>query len=268
MNKINLFELFNISLEAGREILEVYTQDFNIEYKCDDSPLTQADKRSHHLIMKALKALDPSIPILSEEGRSIPYSERRQWTHFWLVDPLDGTKEFIKKNGEFTVNIAFIEGKYPTIGVIYAPILDVFYFGIVGSGAYKLENASFSKVNNERELIRQSVRLPEIQEDHMTYAVVSRSHISEETEAFIRELEAKHGKVKLVSSGSSLKFCLVAEGRADYYPRHAPTMEWDSGAGQAIVEAAGGEVTRYKDNERVYYNKEDLLNDWFLVKRS
>jgi 3'(2'), 5'-bisphosphate nucleotidase len=267
MRNFNLFNLFNISLEAGKEILAVYAQDFDVEFKDDDSPLTQADKRAHESIMKGLNAIDPNIPVLSEEGREIPYSERKQWGHFWLVDPLDGTKEFIKKNGEFTVNIALIKGKYPSIGIIYAPALDVFYFGRVGEGAYKLENASQVEIANEEELIQKSVRLPEIEDRHVTRAVASRSHMSEETEAFIKELEAAHGEVEVVSSGSSLKFCLVAEGKADYYPRYAPTMEWDTGAGQAIVEAAGGKVTRHEDNERFYYNREDLLNGWFLVER-
>ncbi|NDI35414.1 3'(2'),5'-bisphosphate nucleotidase CysQ [Chengkuizengella sediminis] len=266
MKNFNLFDLFNITLETGKEILEVYDQDFDVEYKEADSPLTQADKRAHESIMKGLNAIDPSIPVLSEEGREIPYSERREWSHFWLVDPLDGTKEFIKKNGEFTVNIAFIEGKYPSIGIIYAPVLDVFYFGRVEGGAYKLENASNAEIENEEELIQKSVRLPEIEDHHVTRAVASRSHMSEETEEFIKELEAKIGEVEVVSSGSSLKFCLVAEGKADFYPRYAPTMEWDTGAGQAIVEAAGGKVTRYEDNERFYYNREDLLNGWFLAK--
>lgn len=268
MKNFNLFDLFKVSLEAGKEILEVYAQDFNVEFKEDDSPLTQADKRAHDSIMKGLNAIDPIIPVLSEEGREIPYSERREWSHFWLVDPLDGTKEFIKKNGEFTVNIALIEGKYPSIGIIYAPALDVFYFGCVGNGAYKLENASKVEIANEEELIQKSVRLPKIEDHRVTRAVASRSHMSEETEAFIKGLETKHGEVEVVSTGSSLKFCLVAEGKADYYPRYAPTMEWDTGAGQAIVEAAGGKVTRYEDNERFYYNREDLLNGWFLVERS
>lgn len=267
MKNFNLFDLFTISLEAGKEIVEVYEQDFNVEFKDDDSPLTQADKRSHDTIMKGLHAIDPTIPVLSEEGREIPYSERCDWGEFWLVDPLDGTKEFIKKNGEFTVNIALIEGKYPSLGIIYAPALDVCYFGRVSGGAYKLENASKAEIANEEELIGKSLRLPEKENHHVTRVVASRSHMSTETEAFIKELEAKHGEIEVVSSGSSLKFCLVAEGKADYYPRYAPTMEWDTGAGQAIVEAAGGKVIRYEDNERFYYNRENLLNGWFLVRR-
>ncbi|MGM7702956.1 3'(2'),5'-bisphosphate nucleotidase CysQ [Pseudalkalibacillus sp. Hm43] len=265
MKDLNLFDLFRTSLEAGKEILDVYAQDFEVEFKEDESPLTQADQQAHESIMKGLKAIDPDIPVLSEEGRAIPYEERREWSRFWLVDPLDGTKEFIKKNGEFTVNIALIEGEYPSIGIIYAPALDVFYFGCVGEGSFKLENASKTEVRDERDLISKSTRLPEIKDRQVTRVVASRSHMSEETEAFIKELEAKHGEVEVVSSGSSLKFCLVAEGKADYYPRYAPTMEWDTGAGQAIVEAAGGTVSRYEDNQRFYYNREDLLNGWFLV---
>ena len=267
MTKVSLLDLFNISLEAGSEIMDVYAQDFEVEVKSDESPLTQADKRAHEAIMKGLHAIDTSIPVLSEEGRAIPYSERRNWSKFWLVDPLDGTKEFIKKNGEFTVNIALIEDQYPSAGIIYAPALDTCYFGIVGDGAYKLENASNQNITNEEELMKASAKLPSSVGDNATRVVASRSHMSEETEAFIKELEAKHGKVEVVSSGSSLKFCLVAEGKADYYPRYAPTMEWDTGAGQAIVEAAGGKVTRYEDNERFYYNRENLLNGWFLVSK-
>ncbi len=262
---MNLYDLFSVALEAGKETLEVYNQDFDVEFKEDDSPLTQADQRAHDSIVKGLHNMDPNIPILSEEGKEIPYSERQGWNHFWLVDPLDGTKEFIKKNGEFTVNIALIEGHYPSIGIIYAPALDVFYFGRVGEGAYKLEHDSEVEVKNEEELLHKSMRLPEI-ERGVTRVVASRSHMSEETEEFINELEAKHGEIETISSGSSLKFCLIAEGKADYYPRYAPTMEWDTGAGQAIVEAAGGKVIRYDDQERFYYNREDLLNGWFLVK--
>jgi 3'(2'), 5'-bisphosphate nucleotidase len=266
--KFDLYDLFKVSLDAGKEIMEIYAQDFDVEIKGDNSPLTQADKRAHNVIMRGLKEMGSSIPVLSEEGREIPYSERKEWNQFWLVDPLDGTKEFIKKNGEFTVNIALIDGNFPSIGIIYAPALDIFYFGVVGEGAYKLRNASKAEISNEEELLQKSVHLPEVTDHNVVRAVASRSHMSEETQAFITELEAKHGEVEVVSSGSSLKFCLVAEGKADYYPRYAPTMEWDTGAGQAIVEAAGGSITRYEDNERFYYNRENLLNGWFLVKRS
>jgi 3'(2'), 5'-bisphosphate nucleotidase len=264
---INFYDLLKIALEAGKEILEVYSQDFDVQFKEDESPLTLADNRSHHTILKGLNTIAPDIPILSEEGSNIPYSERHEWDQFWLVDPLDGTKEFVKRNGEFTVNIALIEGKYPTIGIIYAPVLDVFYYGRKGKGAYKIEGASKLNITNEKEMIQKSVKLPSIKDHSITRIVASRSHMSEETEAFINELKAKIDTVEVISSGSSLKFCLIAEGKADYYPRFSPTMEWDTAAGQAIVEAAGGNILRYEDSKRFHYNKENLLNGWFLVKK-
>ncbi|MGP4038803.1 3'(2'),5'-bisphosphate nucleotidase CysQ [Gracilibacillus sp. D59] len=259
-----IFDLFQVCLNAGNEIMEVYSQDFDVEFKEDDSPLTVADKKAHNTIATGLEKLDAGIPVLSEEGKEISYEERKDWEQFWLVDPLDGTKEFIKKNGEFTVNIALIKDKYPALGVIYAPALDTFYFGVNDEGAYKLNNASKVNIKNLDDLINQSVKLPEVTKSNVTNVVASRSHMSEETEAFINQLD---GEINVVSSGSSLKFCLVTEGKADYYPRYAPTMEWDTGAGQAIVEAAGGKVTRYEDGERFYYNREELLNGWFLVSK-
>ena len=268
LNKLNLNALLQISLEAGREILAVYAKDFDVEYKEDESPLTQADQRAHQVITKGLAKITPAIPVLSEEGKPLSYQERKEWERFWLVDPLDGTKEFVKKNGEFTVNIALIEGEYPIAGVIYAPVLDVFYFGIVGKAAYKLEEASKAAITDEQTLLEHSVPLPDQDGTGKIRVVASRSHRSEETTAYIRTLEAKHGTVEVVSAGSSLKFCLVAEGKADYYPRHAPTMEWDTGAGQAIVEAAGGKVVRTKDQKRLSYNQEQLLNSWFVASRS
>lgn len=265
MIPVDFFDLYNVSLRAGQEIMDVYRQDFDVELKSDRSPITQADSRAHHSITQDLTSLTPNIPVLSEEGKQIPYAERCKWRRFWLVDPLDGTKEFVKKNGEFTVNIALIDQRYPVLGIIYAPALDVMYFGRSGEGAFKLEQASKADIHNEQELIHTSIRLP-IEEDREGIRVVaSRSHMSKETEKFIRELESREGQVEVVSSGSSLKFCLVAEGKADYYPRFAPTMEWDTGAGQAIVEATGGQVIDDKDKKRLYYNQEDLTNTWFLV---
>ncbi|GAA0485399.1 3'(2'),5'-bisphosphate nucleotidase CysQ [Salinibacillus aidingensis] len=263
----DLVRLMDITLKAGKEIMEVYQEEFDVEHKDDHSPLTIADKRSHETIMKELKVAYPEIPVLSEEGAEIPYDERSDWDKFWLVDPLDGTKEFIKKNGEFTVNIALIEGSYPTMGVIYAPALDTFYFGKEGLGAFKLEEASESKAENETDLVEQSEQLPNVKESDVINVVASRSHMSDDTQAFIDELKKGGQQVDVVSAGSSLKFCLVAEGKADYYPRYAPTMEWDTGAGQAIVEASGGTVLRHEDQERFYYNRENLRNGWFLVTR-
>ncbi|WP_077623387.1 3'(2'),5'-bisphosphate nucleotidase CysQ [Sediminibacillus massiliensis] len=266
MRENQLVSLLGICLRAGNEILDVYEQDFEVEIKADHSPLTQADKRAHRVIVEGLEALDAQYPILSEEGAEITYGERKGWNRFWLVDPLDGTKEFVKKNGEFTVNIALIEDNYPVQGAIYAPVLDTFYYGIIGEGAYKLENASKAPVTTEEELFQASSKLPETNDPGRIHVVASRSHMSEETRKFIDDQEAKGLEVDVLSAGSSLKFCLVAEGRADFYPRFAPTMEWDTGAGQAIVEAAGGTVIRHDNNERLDYNREDLTNPWFLVK--
>ncbi|WP_234031443.1 3'(2'),5'-bisphosphate nucleotidase CysQ family protein [Lentibacillus cibarius] len=198
------------------------------------------------------------MPVLSEEGADIPYADRKDRTVFFLVDPLDGTKEFIKKNGEFTVNIALIEDGYPVMGAIYAPALDTFYFGKAGLGAFKLESASEANVVGDNELVEASVRLPLVEPGDVVHVVASRSHMSAETEAFIEGLRDGEREIDVVSAGSSLKFCLVAEGKADYYPRYAPTMEWDTGAGQAIVEAAGGSVLRYEDGERFDYNRERI----------
>ncbi|NIK11784.1 3'(2'),5'-bisphosphate nucleotidase CysQ [Alkalibacillus almallahensis] len=259
-------ELANIALDAGEEIMEIYKKDFDVAYKEDESPLTIADEQAHAVIEKELKESFPSIPILSEEGDDISYEERKNWKQFFLVDPLDGTKEFIKKNGEFTVNIALVDGGYPSVGVIYAPALDILYVGVVGEGAFKLNDASQAKLKTDEDVKELSHKLPLEQSKDAVDVVASRSHMSEETEAFIEELKAEHGEVETVSSGSSLKFCLVAEGEADYYPRYAPTMEWDTGAGQAIVESVGKKVVRYDDGERFYYNREDLTNGWFLVK--
>lgn len=266
MADVSLAKLLKISLEAGQEILDVYEKDFDVEMKDDDSPLTEADQRSHQTIMSGLQTAYASVPVLSEEGSEIPYEERKNWSEFFLVDPLDGTKEFIKKNGEFTVNIALIEGQYPVAGVIYAPALDTFYFGRVGLGAFKIEGASQAEGVDDDALVEESVRLPIVEPGNVVNVVASRSHMSEETEAFIDKLRGSDREVNVVSAGSSLKFCLVAEGDADYYPRYAPTMEWDTGAGQAIVEAAGGKVLRHEDRERFYYNRENLRNGWFVVE--
>lgn len=266
MAEVSLKTLLDISLDAGREILDVYDRDFFVKTKADKSPLTNADQRSHQIITAGLQKAYREIPVLSEEGSEIPYAKRKDWTVFFLVDPLDGTKEFIKKNGEFTVNIALIENGYPVMGVIYAPVLDAFYFGRSILGAFKLEAASRADLVDDEELIKQSVQLLVAEPSDVVNVVTSRSHMSEETKVFIEELGNDH-EVEVVSAGSSLKFCLVAEGKADYYPRYGSTMEWDTGAGQAIVEAAGGTMLRYEDNERFYYNRENLKNGWFLVKR-
>ncbi|WP_298824938.1 3'(2'),5'-bisphosphate nucleotidase CysQ [uncultured Planococcus sp.] len=262
---IDLNRLLEISLSAGREIMAVYGQELTIEAKADDSPLTIADQRSHRVIDAGLKNIYPEIPVLSEEGSEIPYEERKNWKRFWLVDPLDGTKEFIKQNGEFTVNIALIEGNYPVLGVIYVPATDVFYFGEDNKGAYKLEDASAERFENVDVMREKSISLSAEKTGDKTRIVTSRSHMSAETHEFIERLANEGQSIERVSAGSSLKFCLVAEGQADYYPRFAPTMEWDTAAGQAIVEAAGGLVQCAKDQSRFSYNQESLTNGWFLA---
>jgi 3'(2'), 5'-bisphosphate nucleotidase len=258
---------------AGEAILEVYGSDFAVEQKDDKSPLTLADKRSHEIIMDVLEQTitvdDCTVPVLSEEGRGIPFDERKEWEYFWLVDPLDGTKEFVKRNGEFTVNIALIHKHKPVLGIIYIPVKDVFYFAAKDFGTYKLENSE-NLVDNLsiKELLDKSQRLPLTDNNESSITVIgSRSHTSEEFSEFVKLLNEKYGKVEFISSGSSLKLCLVAEGRADVYPRFGPTMEWDTAAGQAIVEQAEGRVMEVQTREPLRYNKEDLLNPFFIVSR-
>ncbi|PCJ80132.1 MAG: 3'(2'),5'-bisphosphate nucleotidase [Flavobacteriales bacterium] len=251
------------SIDAGNEILDVYDSDFAVEHKEDKSPLTLADKQAHEKISEYL--LKTSIPILSEEGKEIPYEERKNWHSFWMVDPLDGTKEFVKRNGEFTVNIALIQNGNPILGVIYVPVKRVLYFAAEGIGAYK--NSEFRIQNSEfDDLIVQSHKLPNHNHRTQYTVVASRSHPSQETEDFINDLKNEHGEVGITSMGSSLKICLVAEGSADIYPRFGPTMEWDTAAGQAIVQCAGKQFLHYQSGKPMIYNKENLLNDWFIVK--
>ena len=256
---------------AGEAILEVYDSDFAVEQKDDKSPLTLADKRSHEIIEKVLEQTitvnNSTVPILSEEGKEIPYDERIKWEYFWLVDPLDGTKEFIKRNGEFTVNIALIHKHKPVLGIIYIPVKDVFYIAAINFGAYKLENSSILTEDlSIEELIDKSQKLPLNSNDKTTLTVIgSRSHTSEEFTEFVKQLNQKHENVEFISSGSSLKLCLVAEGKADVYPRFGPTMEWDTAAGQAIVEQAKCTVMEAETNEPLNYNKSNLLNPFFIV---
>lgn len=270
------------SLEAGEEIMRIYTdpkQDFGIERKADNSPLTLADKASHKVIMRYLAATP--IPVLSEEGRHLPYEERSGWDCLWVVDPLDGTKEFIKKNGEFTVNVALVQQGAPVLGVVYVPATRVLYYGIVGEGAWKCTvpalGSGLPEADSLAAFLSQGApsddkapfggeQLP-VERGHDVFTVVaSRSHMSPETQAYIQEMERVHGQVRTVSSGSSIKICLVAEGVADAYPRYAPTMEWDTAAGDAVARAAGRAVRNAENGKPLLYNKPDLLNPWFLVE--
>ena len=259
--------LIRISREAGSAILEVYGSDFTVAHKDDNSPLTLADRRSHEIITGGLASLPTGgLPVLSEEGKDIPYSERKDWEFFWLVDPLDGTKEFVRRNGEFTVNIALIQKYRPVLGVIYLPVKNMCYFAAEGLGSYRLDDKDMPSLDSLATIVDSAIKLPLVTDrsSHVT-VVGSRSHMSAETEQFISSLNSRGSEVEFLSAGSSLKFCLVAEGRAQLYPRFAPTMEWDTAAGQAIVEGAGGGVLEYRKGSPLRYNKENLLNPWFVA---
>ena len=280
-DKFYLLTAVAAAIEAGRAILEVYrSSDFEIEKKADKSPLTLADKRSHEKIVTRLGKSD--IPILSEEGKDIPYVERKGWETYWLIDPLDGTKEFIKKNGEFTVNIAIIRDRKPVGGVIYVPDKNVLYFALNNLGSFKADSidgiesihsqvigsATESTAQTIESIIDASTALPVGYSANGPYTIIgSRSHASPELQAFVEEKRLEHGEVEFISAGSSLKLCLVAEGKADIYPRTGLTMEWDTAAGQAIAENAGCKVLQYDTPEPLIYNKENLLNPWFVVMR-
>jgi 3'(2'), 5'-bisphosphate nucleotidase len=248
------------AIVAGERIMEVYASEFLVELKSDESPLTRAD-RSAHLVI--LEILGPTgLPVLSEESDPGSYAKRATWERFWMVDPLDGTKEFIKRNGEFTVNIALIEAGRPKMGVIYVPVTNELYFSDGISAFYHNQVMDSPELN---ELKMSSRRLPFKETEQFT-VVSSRSHSSPETEAFIRKMQAEHGEIAFLSKGSSLKLCMIAEGSAHVYPRFAPTMEWDTAAGQAICEAAGFSVVEAGTGESLKYNKPHLLNPWFVVQ--
>lgn len=253
------------ALEAGREILCVYEGECGVEFKADKSPVTQADRLAHEVIQKALAPT--GLPFLSEEGKDIPYEARKGWEAYWLVDPLDGTKEFLNRNGEFTVNIALIRSGKPVLGVVYAPALKVLYYAAEGVGAYRSEGPFESLRAGSGELQRDSKKLylaDPPKTDGPLRVVASRSHRSSETESFLKGLGPAY-QVESVSAGSSLKFCRVAEGKADLYPRLGPTMEWDTAAGQTVAEQAGGAVCRWGTTEPLGYNKPDLHNPAFWV---
>ena len=249
LSQINIQDIVAIAKDAGVAIMQTYSQYFKIEYKNDKSPLTEADKKSNKIIIKALTKLPTNLPIISEEGASVDFNKRRNWKYFWLIDPLDGTKEFIKKNNEFTVNIALIHNKTPVLGVVYAPALNVTYWAKQGCGAFKEGEKLPLPTNKTR----------------TTYKIIaSRSHMSQDTENFINAIKTDRKK-QLLSMGSSLKICLVAEGAADIYPRLAPTMEWDSAAAHAIIIESGKKIIQFHNNRPLIYNKENLLNPWFIV---
>lgn len=262
-------DLLKISIEAaiaaGKEILHVYEHEFSVETKADNSPLTEADKRSHNKIKEMLFPL--SIEMLSEEGKQLSYNDRKQWKKFWLIDPLDGTKEFIKRNGEFTVNIALIEDGVPVAGVVYVPVTGKMFYGSKNNGSYTFTYKTEENKSIES-YIQSAEKLPDTTPPQIFTVVASRSHNTPETEEFIDEKRKQYGEVNCVSSGSSIKLCLVAEGKANVYPRLAPTMEWDTAAGHAVAKFAGCNVYDYKTGNELQYNKENLLNPWFVVERS
>jgi 3'(2'), 5'-bisphosphate nucleotidase len=276
--KAFLIKAIEAALQAGQVIMDVYHSEFAVEHKADNSPLTRADQKSHELLIAALKGFD--IPILSEEGREMPYKDRKTWERLWIIDPLDGTKEFIKHNDEFTVNIALVEYGLPKLGVVYAPAKGRLYFAAGNVGAYKIENppgtdGSIKIVDNDhdpdktlRRLLKTATRLPAGKRSKTPFVIVgSRSHANPDLKKLVEEKRREHGEVELITAGSSLKICMVAEGLADMYPRLGPTCEWDTAAGQAVAEMAGAKLLDYKTGERLKYNRPDLLNPWFVVRR-
>lgn len=254
-DNIQLEKLVNpvreLAKQAGSEIMKIYQEGFEVEEKKDHSPLTSADLASHHLIIERLQALTPNIPILSEESSAIPYDERSKWINYWLIDPLDGTREFIKRNGEFTVNIALITNQTASLGVVYIPVQDVCYFASNGSGAFKQgQNQPAHRINT-----RQS------KPDDNPTICGSRSHAGKSLQALLTQI----GKYELISMGSSIKTCLVAEGTADIYPRFGPTSEWDTAAAHCVVEEAGGMLVDTELKTLRYNTKDSLLNPSFIV---
>jgi len=259
LDQIDVQDIVEIAKEAGLAVLKIYNQDFDVEYKKDNSPLTVADKNANDIIVNSLNklpinsSLKKNIPILSEEGKSVQYDERKNWEYFWLIDPLDGTKEFVNKNGEFTINIALIHIDSPVIGVVYSPVLNTCYWAKRDEGAFKDGKQLPLKIENKEDVYK---------------IVASRSHMSSETKDFIEAIDTDKEKV-VISIGSSLKICLVAEGEANIYPRLGPTMEWDTAAAHAIVNESNGLFNKYLDNgtyQQHLYNKKNLLNDWFVVE--
>ncbi|MFC2115814.1 3'(2'),5'-bisphosphate nucleotidase CysQ [Bacteroidota bacterium] len=266
--KMHLMTAIGAAMAAGDAILKVYNKpDYTKELKADHSPVTEADYAAQAVISDHLQVA--GFPVLSEEGGDIKYEDRKNWETFWLVDPLDGTKEFIRRNGEFTVNIALIHGIQPVLGILYAPLPDLMYFSDVLEGGFRIESFSqkWPGIISLEDLLQASETLPLNRKDRPFRVVASRSHRNRHTNQYIRKLKKIHPGLELVSRGSALKLCLVAEGSADIYPRFAPTWEWDTGAGQAIAEASGCKVTHHDTESPIIYNKEILLNPWFIVRR-
>lgn len=245
-----LAQVVKLAQRAGDAILSVYGEQFDVTHKSDQSPLTLADLRSHEIITQGLRALTPAVPVLSEEASDISFEQRRQWQRYWLVDPLDGTKEFVSRNGEFTVNIALIDNHVPVLGVVHVPVTSTTYTGAIGAGAFRQVDGQTPEPLRVRSPADTPLRI-----------VGSRSHRGDTLDQYLPKL----APYELLAVGSSLKFCLVAEGSADFYPRFGPTSEWDTAAAQAVVEAAGGAVVKTNGEQLRYNTKADLLNPHFLV---
>ena len=257
----NLKIALKTSLLAGKQIIDIYFSDqFNSKLKKDNSPITDADRASHNTIVEELSK--SSIPILSEEGAEIDYSIRKKWSKFWLIDPLDGTKEFINKNGEFTVNIALIENQIPVLGVVYTPVTKELYFAEKDFGSFKIE--SIEKL--EELILKQTINLSESGAPKDYTIVVSRSHLNKETKEYIAEKKQKFNELILKQYGSSLKICKVAEGKANCYPRLGPTMEWDTAAAHAVIKYSGKSIVNFNSKDELTYNKESLLNPFFVAE--
>ncbi|MGY3859933.1 3'(2'),5'-bisphosphate nucleotidase CysQ [Aeromonas intestinalis] len=255
MSQPAISDLEPIARAAGRAILAIYHQPFEVEYKQDESPLTAADKGAHEIIVRALATLTPGIPVLSEESDAGVMQERLDWSRYWLVDPLDGTKEFVSRNGEFTVNIALIEAGRPVWGLVYAPVLDKLWYGGKGVGAWRTDASGTAPIQTRPHA-----------EGQVWKVVGSRNHLSQATLDYLARFgDMAKGEIELIAMGSSLKFCIIAEGGAELYPRLAPTCEWDTAAAQAVLEGAGGSVTQL-DGAPLAYNKPDILNPWFVAK--
>jgi 3'(2'), 5'-bisphosphate nucleotidase len=262
-----LITAIHAALEAGSEIMKIYHSDYETRFKDDQSPLTSADLAAHEIISEKLK--QTNLPVLSEEGRNIPYESRKNWKMWWLVDPLDGTKEFIKRNGEFTVNIALMSGNSPIAGVIYLPVKSLLYFGSPEIGSYRLaQEGALPHSVSLSQLITEAEKLPLSDSGNRIKILASRSHGNAETDDFINKLQLKHPGLSLQNAGSSYKFCLLAEGSATHYPRFGPTMEWDIAAGVAILLNAGGKIITWPERESPCFNKPELLNPWFVAVRN
>lgn len=251
------------ALEAGRKAMEIYiSDDFDVQQKADTSPITKADLAAHEIIYE--KLLATAIPILSEEGKNIPFETRKNWNKLWIVDPIDGTKEFVQKNGDFTVNIALVENQIPILGVIFTPVTGELFFATNAIGSFKF---TVDEIDiGIEEILKNAQKLPMVQKRDSYIFVASKSHMNQETKNYIDEKSKKLQKFNLISRGSSLKLCMIAEGKADCYPRFGPTMEWDTAAGHAICLCAGFDLQDVETNESMKYNKENLLNNWFIAK--